>query len=293
MTFLDSAQQAAGVLRTAGHPHEDARRDVSVLACHVLGWDAARWLTDRHGQAPAGFHAQLMALVARRLRHEPVAYLTGTREFYGRAFLVTPAVLVPRPETEGLVEVALECLAERQASRCDAAPPLVVDVGTGSGCVAITLAIERPDIRLVATDISTRALDVAAANAMRQGVATRIEFREVSLSGGLTDAVDVIVSNPPYVAERDRPTLAPDVADFEPSTALFGGEDGLDVIRALVADAGRALVPGGWLAMEIGHDQATGVEALVRRQGLVWVGVRPDLAGHPRIAIARRAARSV
>ena len=219
---------------------------------------------------------------------EPVAYLLGVREFYGRPFLVTRDVLIPRPETELVVDEALAALAERGTSNV---APRLADVGTGSGCLAITLALEYLSARVAATDVSAAALAVAVENAARLGVEGHIRFRRTPLLGGAADSFDVIVSNPPYISARDAATLAPDVRDYEPELALFAGDDGLAVIRELVPAAERALTPGGWLIMEIGAGQAEGVSRLVLAAAdLELVRVTPDLAGIPRVVVARRQA---
>jgi release factor glutamine methyltransferase len=283
MTLAQCARDAAKTLVAAGFEIDEARRDVAVIGRALLGWDEARWLVGQSQPIPPDFPARLAPLVARRAAREPVAYLLGEREFYGRTFVVSPAVLIPRPETEDLVDAALALLA------ADAARPArVLDIGTGSGCLAITLALERPDIDVIATDVSRDALAMARANAARHGVDARVEFREAALAGDLVDAVDLIVTNPPYVPARDRDALSPDVRDYEPPLALFGGEDGLDVIRALVPHAVHALRRGGWLVMEIGQGQAAAVEDIVRHAGFDWHGSRPDLAGIPRVTVARR-----
>jgi release factor glutamine methyltransferase len=283
MTLAQCVRDAATSLVAAGFHGDEARRDVAVIGRALLGWDEARWLVAQPQPVPSGFPARLAPLVARRAAHEPVAYLVGEREFYGRTFAVSPAVLIPRPETEGLVDTASALLADDAAR-----PARVLDIGTGSGCLAITLARERPDVDVIATDVSRDALAIARANAARHGVDARIDFREAAFAADLVDVVDLVVANPPYVPERDRDALSPDVRDYEPSLALFGGEDGLDVIRALVPHAARALRPGGWLVMEIGQGQAAAAEEIARRADLEWHGSRPDLAGIPRIVVARR-----
>jgi release factor glutamine methyltransferase len=283
MTLAQCARAAAATLAAAGFEIDEARRDVAVIGRALLGWDEARWLVAQSQPVPSDFPARLAPLVARRASREPVAYLLGEREFYGRSFVVSPTVLIPRPETEGLVEAVLGLLATDNAR-----PARVLDIGTGSGCLAITLALERPDVAVIATDVSRDALAIARANAARHGVDARVEFRETAFAGDLVDAVDLIVTNPPYVAEHDRGALSPDVRDYEPSLALFGGDDGLDVIRALVPHAARALRRGGWLVMEIGQGQAAAIEDIVRHAGFDWHGTRNDLAGIPRVVVARR-----
>lgn len=282
MTVFESADRAARILTDAGFAVEDARGDVSVLARHALGWTVTEWATRLRDTAPADLSDRLAALARRRARHEPVAYITGSREFYGRPFRVTPSVLIPRPETEGLVDEALRL-------RLPDSAPLIVDVGTGSGCIAITLALEWSGSRIVATDVSPAALDVARSNAKALG-ANRVEFVHIDagefLPADLT-SIDIVVSNPPYVPEPDRQSLSLDVRDFEPHTALFAGADGLDVIRQIIPAAAKVLAPGGLLLMEIGSGQASAVRGLLTAGGLDLVDIRPDLQGIPRIVVAR------
>ncbi len=272
---------AAAQLESAGFSADDGRRDVSVLARAVLGWDQGDWLLRRQHALPRATVERLDALVARRATREPVAYLTGEREFFGRPFLVNRDVLIPRPETELLVETAIRLLSGNERPRGRSADLNVLDVGTGSGCLAITLALEDPATKVTATDISRAALDVAAVNAERHGVSSRITFIEAPLAADRHDDADLLVSNPPYVADADRARLARDVRDFEPAAALFGGPDGLDVIRALIPAARRALVPGGWLCLEIGAGQADAVAALVTQSDLTWVDTKLESRGHP------------
>lgn len=285
-TIGSTAHHAASQLVAAGREPAAARQDVGVLARHLLHWDTAAWLANQHLAAPDDFPPGLLALVERRLANEPVAYIVGEREFYGRPFRVTNAVLIPRPETEDVVDAALEVLRAPSLS-LRPEPPRVLDIGTGSGCLAVTIALEAPAAEVQATDISADALTIARANATRFGVADAVTFHEAALAGSSRE-VDIIMSNPPYVPLRDRATLAQDVRDHEPALALFGGRDGLDVIRALLPAAARALRPGGTLVMEIGQGQVEAVEALVGMAGLQWMGARPDLAGIPRVVMARR-----
>lgn len=279
MTVAECARDAAATLIGAGFAQDDARRDAGVLARHVLGWDTAAWLVHGREEAAPSLPATLDSLIRRRARGEPVAYLVGTKEFWGRPFIVSPEVLIPRPETEGLVERVLRWVADRPAGD---APLIVVDVGTGSGCIAVTLAAECPALRVIATDTSVGALAVAASNAHRHAVADRISFTHACLMADAT-TVDLVVSNPPYVADRDRPGLMRDVRDFEPAAALFGGADGLDVIRALIPVAFRRLREGGALMMEVGSGQAADVAALFSRAGLTAVSATNDLAGVARV----------
>jgi release factor glutamine methyltransferase len=285
VTLADWSADAARALERAGLAPADARRDVAVIARAMLGWDTARWLLDQRQPVPAQLATSATPLLERRARHEPVAYLTGTREFYGRNFAVTPAVLIPRPETELVIEQALERLGVRPGS--DTKPLSVADVGTGGGCLAITLAAELPTASVVATDISADALAIARRNADAAGVSARVRFVHGSLFDGAPAIFDLIVSNPPYVRDDERATLAPDVVDYEPHGALFAGADGLDVVRRLVPEAATRLAPGGHLVMEIGAGQDREVARIVASTGrLSLVRIAPDLQGIPRVVVA-------
>lgn len=277
-TLAGRVRDAAARLAERGAPEQNPALDAEVLARHVLGWDRARWIGESREVPSPEFDRRFAELIERRLTGEPVAYLTGTREFRGLDFEVTPAVLIPRPETELLVDEALKLLpAESSFS--------VADVGTGSGCVAVALAVERPSARVIATDISERALDVARRNAARHGVADRIDFRLTPVLDGV-GAVDLVVSNPPYIAVGDAPGMMADVRDFEPHAALFSGADGLSVIRALLADVARR-DPSPPLLFEFGGNEAA-VRDAVAAAGLRVVEIARDLAGIPRVAIVRR-----
>src|SRR5262245_3942501 len=275
-TLAEHAAAAAARLQAAGLSPDEATRSAIVLARFVLGWTAADWLSRSREPTPREFSGAFAPLIARRSRHEPVAYIVGEREFYGRPFIVTRDVLIPRPETEIVVEEVL---------RQHPGTPVLLDFGTGSGCIAITLALECPTARVIAIDSSGKALAVARQNTERLGADDRVEFlstpeSDPSLRGALRDAsVDVIAANPPYVATAGRTSLPQEVADFEPAIALFAGVDGLDVIRALLPMAARVLVPGGWLVMEIGQGQLSDVLRLVSAAGLAFKHVHPDLQG--------------
>lgn len=271
---------AAARLRAAGFSPDAADRDAAVIARGVLGWSLADWLSHRHEESQPAFVTRFDALVTRRATHEPVAYLLGTREFYGRDFIVEPGVLVPRPETELLIDSALAWVRT-------AAVRTVVDVGAGTGCVAITLALEHPGLSIVATDCSPEALAIARRNAAALGAAS-VEWRLGDLLDRIQGPVDLIVSNPPYVPERDRASLQPDVRDFEPALALFGGPDGLDVVRRLIPSAHARLAPGGALMMEVGIDQSPAVTRLLETAGFSDITWHPDLQHIPRIVTARK-----
>ena len=238
----------------------------------------------------ADFDDEYRALVARRAAREPVAYIIGHREFWGLEFEVTRDVLIPRPETELIVEETL-ALARDSSGGPGALgnSPTIVDVGTGSGCLAVALAHELPRARVIAIDVSTAALHVAKRNADRHGVSSRITWHAGSLLEPIDRAVDLIVSNPPYVPLGDAPALPPDVRDYEPPVALFSGGDGLATIRALVKQAVDRVKPGGALIFEFGFGQATVVHDIIMH-ARAWqiVRLREDLQGIPRTAVLTR-----
>jgi len=278
-------QVAAGRQRLceAGIPADQAELDARLIAQSVLDWTTERLLTSGSKAGTEDFAHEYGARLGRRAGREPLAYILGQREFWGLAFEVTHAVLIPRPETELIVETALDLY--RDASR----PLVVADVCTGSGCIAIALAHERSAVRAIATDISEDALVVAARNAERHGVADRVQFTRADLLDGVVGPFDLIVCNPPYVREPDRPALQPEVRDHEPEVALFGGPDGLDLIARLVADAPARLSPRGHILFEFGNGQDEAVEDLVAdAPGLRLVELRRDLQGIARTAVVER-----
>lgn len=229
--------------------------------------------------------AGLTALVERRLNREPLAYILGEKEFWSLAFTVSPAVLIPRPETELLIEAVLARIPEHSTFG-----GAILDLGSGSGVIPVVLASELPHAKLVGVDISPAALAVAAENARRHNVAERIVWQVGDWFGTLPpeSRFSFVVSNPPYVAERSRPSLKPELA-FEPPGALFAGVDGLDDIRQLISQSSAFILPGGWLIMEIGYDQGEAVEALLRAQpGWESVEIIRDYAGLDRLAAARK-----
>ncbi|MGE3177139.1 MAG: peptide chain release factor N(5)-glutamine methyltransferase [Vicinamibacterales bacterium] len=270
-------------LRAAGIDPTEADLDARLLAQHLLGWDAARYFADASRQAGDDFQAGFAVIVGRRAAREPMAYITGSQEFWGLRFEVGPSVLIPRPETELIVEVCLERWPRDAARR-------VVDVCTGSGCVAVALAAERPAARLVASDVSFDALVVARRNAVRHGAAGRIAFVQADLLAGIPGPFDLIVSNPPYVPMVEAATLPPEVVEHEPGLALFGGSDGLRFIRALVAQASERLAPEGTLIFELGFGQHESVSRILAASGFTAVEFRRDLQGIPRTAVASRTA---
>ena len=258
--------QALTQAHTLGLPRIDAQ----MLLLHVLGRAGAdrAWLLahDTDAVEPAA-HTQFIALCQRRAAGEPVAYLTGRKEFYGLALQVDARVLDPRPDTETLVDWALHVIAQLPS-------PRIADLGTGSGAIALALQSQRPTAQVLAVDASEGALAVAQANAQRLGLPVR--FQHGNWLAGVQGPFDAIVSNPPYIAAHD-PHLA--ALTHEPLQALASGADGLDDLRTLIAQAPEHLAPGGWLLLEHGHDQANAVRALLQAQGFIKVQSRDDLAG--------------
>jgi release factor glutamine methyltransferase len=263
----------------------ESRLEAEVLLAHVLG--VARISLYAHPEQPGTPEQEsgYRELLQRRGEGEPLAYLCGEKEFFSLAIEVNRSVLIPRPETELVVEAALEAL--RRAKETGQTPTFF-DVGTGSGAIAVALLVNLPESRAIASDLSSAALGVARRNAERHGVADRLRLIEGDLFGGFEDRVDVVVSNPPYVGEDERDLLPREVRDWEPHEALFAGRDGLDVIRRLAAESPRHLSVGGSLIFEIGygHDQA--VRRLLEADGR-WtdLDIRQDLAGIPRVVVAR------
>jgi release factor glutamine methyltransferase len=256
-----------------------ARVDAHVLLRHVLACEPAYLAAHPEARLTPGQAADFQALVARRAAGEPVAYLTGEREFFGHRFRVSPAVLIPRPETEGVVERVLEHLpADRAAA--------VLDLGTGSGCIAISIALARPPARLLGVDRSPEALAVARKNAARLA-ASNVRFSVSDwFSAVAEETFDAIVANPPYVAAGD-PHLAAGDLRFEPPLALVAGADGLDAIRRIVAQAPSHLARDGWLFLEHGFDQARSVRAIMQGAGFSAVSSTTDLAGIERVTGGR------
>jgi release factor glutamine methyltransferase len=268
-------------LVAAGIPEHEAALDAELLARHVLECDRATLVTRSRDAVPSAFERLYRPLLERRAARVPMAYILGRREFWGLEFEVTPDVLIPRPETELVVEETI-AIAPRSTTR------LIVDVGTGSGCLAITLAVEFPGARLIGTDTSRPALEVARRNAVRHDVIERVAFTWTDLLDGVEGPADVIVSNPPYVPEGDAADLQPEVERNEPAAALYGGADGLAVIRRLLAAAPRCLAPDGWLVVEFGFGQDVPLRAAASEAGWKIVRVRRDLQGIPRVAVLRR-----
>jgi len=266
----------------AGIAPDEAALDAEVLARHVLDCDRATFLIRARDPLPSAFDRLFEDLVLRRLAREPVAYITGHKEFWGLEFDVTPAVLIPRPETELIVEEALSAMPARDAVR------RIIDVGTGSGCLAVALAIEFPAATVLATDSSKAALEVASRNVLRHNLTTRVSLVHTNLLDGVSGSADLIVSNPPYVSEREAPHMQPEVIRYEPRSALFAGADGLDVIRRLFAASAVHLAETGRLIVEFGIGQEDGLRGASREAGWTVDHIRRDLQGIPRVAVLRR-----
>ena len=306
------------VLEQAGI--ETARLDAECLLAAVLGWPRWQLMLEPHRRLAAEEFGQLLRLLQRREQREPLAYILGTREFWSMPFSVSSGVLVPRPETETLVEAALAAWGEMSAARDGAsaqcpvpsvqlrapsakrqapsagsreAGPTIVELCTGSGAVAVALAKEIPTARILATDVSWRALRVARANAEQHGVAERITFLRGNLCRAIDgqapeESADLMVANPPYIPTGELVTLMPEV-QWEPRLALDGGADGLRVAREIVETSPSRIRPGGFLLLEIGAEQAEAIQESVAASGQ-WepARVRCDLAGRPRVVVARR-----
>ena len=279
MTLREWLRKGEADLSAGPHP-ERARRDAETLLLHHTGktraWLLAHMDDDFGGCAAISFAAHLQ----RRAAGEPIQYITGQCEFYGLPFRVTPAVLIPRQETEHLVEQAL-ALAARFTQ------PRILDVGTGSGAIAIALAKHLTSARISATDLSSSALACAEENAKGNEVGLRFLPGDllVPVAG---ETFDLIVSNPPYVPEADRDTLSVEVRDYEPAQALFAGPDGLDVYRRLIPAAYAGLATGGFLALEIGFGQSSSIAELLESAGFSSIAFTPDLQGIPRVVTAQR-----
>jgi release factor glutamine methyltransferase len=280
-TISQAIAEGASKLHAAGIQQE--RRTAGLLLCHAIGIDRAHLLTKSEEQIDDVKYKAYLGLVERRAAGEPVQYLTGHQEFYGLDFFVSPDVLIPRPETELLVEQALKIVDTQGLKR-----PLIVDVGTGSGCIAITLAVNLLNARLIAIDASDRALIIGLNNAAKHQVIDRIEFLEGDLlkplvNRGLEASVDLIVSNPPYVDEDLKSSIQREVRDWEPHGALFGGVNGIEFYRRLVSECPEYLKSGGHLLFEIGCGQLEAIEGMLAGSpSLKLVEVTNDLQGIPR-----------
>ena len=283
MTLQNWVQNGEARLRSSPHP-ERARRDAETLLLHLIQRDRAFLAANPLSELSSEGAVRYYALIERRLGGEPIQYITGETEFYGLPFHVDRNVLIPRPETEHLVEKVISLAANFEK-------PRIVDVGTGSGAIAIALAHKLPAAQLTAIDVSPTALTIARPNAKRNHVADRVRFLEGDLLAPVAgELFDFVVSNPPYVAENDRASLSVEVRDHEPAIALFAGS-GLEIYRRLIPAAHAVLISGGFLALEIGYGQDSAIAALLADSNFEQIEFTVDLQGIPRVASGRRPLR--
>ncbi len=287
ISIAEAILQGAHQLRKAGV--SEARREAGSLLGHLIERDRTFIISHADDSISAEDLRKFDELVEWRSRGKPLQYLTGNQEFFGLDFEVTPDVLIPRPETELLIEVALKLIGDPEAEN------FICDVGTGSGCIVVTLLSRLPDARALALDISPAAIEVAKRNALRHAVNERLEFLVSDCFAALTGEdtkFDLIVSNPPYIPAADIEGLQREVRDYEPHLALEAGADGLSIIRRLLADVGKHLKPGGHFVFEIGFEQREAVENLIAPivQAGAWslVDIYPDLQGIPRTVALRK-----
>ncbi|MDZ7361293.1 MAG: peptide chain release factor N(5)-glutamine methyltransferase [candidate division KSB1 bacterium] len=280
MRILDLVKSAEKQLRAAGV--ESTHREAEWLLAAILQTDRANLYLMRERRLKKHERAQFEEFLNRRLAREPLQYILGVCEFYGFEFAVTPAVLIPRPETELLVEKVVELAAQFDS-------PRIIDLGTGSGCIAVSLAKLIANAHVIATDVSTMALEIAQANAKKLGVANRIEFRLADMTKSNSDEqFDLVVSNPPYVLETERPSLQPEVRDWEPAEALYVKDDGLKFYRCIIDYCKDHLRSGGWVACEMASQRSTAIEKLFREAGFHEVQIINDLAGFERHIIGQK-----
>ncbi|HSI44436.1 MAG TPA: peptide chain release factor N(5)-glutamine methyltransferase [Methylotenera sp.] len=273
--LVDAQQKLASISSDSN----EARLEAQLLLQTALKADRAWLISHENDALGANIHAVFEASVLRRLRGEPIAYILGYREFYGMELIVTPATLIPRPDTETLVEAALAKLSKDK-------PHLVLDLGTGSGAIALAIAKNRPKTNLIATDASTAVLEIAKKNALHLKI-PNVRFQKIDWFDGIQqERFDIIVSNPPYIEENDAHLKQGDLR-FEPISALASGTDGLDDIRNIIADCLIYLKPQGWLMLEHGYQQAEAVADLMADIGLVDIATLQDLGGNDRVTIGK------
>jgi release factor glutamine methyltransferase len=283
---------AAAITRLTAAHVPSPRLNAELLLMFTLNCDRAYLYAHPERELSVEEKNRYDATLAERSRGVPAQYITGHQEFWGMDLVVTPAVLIPRPETEHVIETVMDCvgrapLRQAQGKLSPASPLRIADVGTGSGCIALALAKELPQAAIHATDISEASLEIARANAVRHQLESRIQFHEADLLAGFADnSFDFIVSNPPYVGESEEDQVQLEVRKFEPRNAVFAGPTGIEAIARLIPQAHAALKPGGWLVMEISSTIAEKVSALL--QDWNEVQILPDLQSIPRIAQARK-----
>jgi len=280
MTLRSLVAESEAVLRRGAHP-DRARQDAETLLLHLLSRNRAWLLANAETSLPPEAQDSFHSLIERRVSGEPLQYITGTTEFYGLPFHVKRGVLIPRPETEHLVEEVIRLAAQFPS-------PHIADIGTGSGAIAVALAHSLPNAQITATDLSPQALNIARRNAEHNAV--RVAFLHGDLLAPLAGRrFDIIASNPPYIPLSDRASLSVEVREHEPSTALFAGDDGLSIYRRLVPDAIPRLNHGGYLVMEIGYGQRPAIEGLLAASAYIDLHFLPDYQDIPRVAIGRKA----
>jgi release factor glutamine methyltransferase len=283
MTLRELVERAENELRNSPHP-ERARLDAETLLLHTLHQNRAWLMAHADEDADESTESEYASLIGRRQAGEPIQYITGSSEFFGLPFSIGPGVLIPRPETEHLVEEVL-----RLAEQSGLIKPHIADIGTGSGIIAVALAHSIPGARITAIDLSTQALLVARENAERNHVTDRIEFLEGDLLTPLGEKrFHIIASNPPYIPASDHDSLSIEVRKHEPHSALFAGDDGLDIYRRLIPAAREHLLPGGWLVMEIGYGQQDAIGKLLSVNAYNHVRFIADYQEIPRVAIAQK-----
>ncbi len=283
MTIAETLKRASEYLRSASVLND--LLDAQTLLAEALGRDRTYLIINHNQRLDDGVLSKYRTLIERCAAGEPLQYITGRQEFFGLEFEVTPDVLIPRPETEIIIEETVRIVHEAELER-----PSIIDIGTGSGCIAVALARELKDSHILATDISTRALAVASRNAARHGLDNRVNFIAADLLGGFAENpfADLIISNPPYVAEREMPGLQREVRDWEPRIALSDSGDGLSFFRRLFADAPIRLKSGGYLICEMGYKQSGQVVSMIDNK--VWGGhsLLDDLQGIPRTIVLQK-----
>jgi len=273
-------QQARDTLRAAGV--ESAPLDARLLLMHATGWSQERLIGYPELEVPQAAEAAFQQLLTRRAAREPLAHLTGIKEFWGLEFAVTPATLIPRPESEALIELALKLGATK-------APQTILDLGTGSGCLLLSLLYEWPHATGLGVDISQPALDCAAENAMNLGLQNRVHFNCSDWGEAIEEHFDLIISNPPYIPEADRADLQPEVGHFEPENALFAGAEGLDAYKKLAKTASCYLTKGGFVVLEAGAGQARSIQHIFQHAGWSNIDAQDDLLGIERaLAFSRQ-----
>ncbi len=286
VTIREILQQTINRLKNS--PIESPQPEAEWLICDLLGISRTDLYLRSAEPFPGGHLPRLQEMLNERVAGRPLQYILGYTEFYGRRFICDERAMIPRPETEVLVEQVIKFVRE-ELSAPDS--PIALDLGTGCGIIAITLAAELPEFTVLATDVEKPALALARENAQRLGVARRIQFSQMSLFDGIAERsqFSAICANPPYISIADKGLLQTEVVDYEPHRALFAPHDGLSVIRTIIAEAGKFLIPGGLFALEIGYDQADTVrERMQGHSEYSRISVHPDLAGHLRIVIAVR-----